>query len=72
MCGMTVDPAKTTHHAEHAGHAYNFCSAGCRSKFVANPDAYLSDKPKPEPMATPGAMWTCPMHPQIRQEGPGT
>ena len=72
VCGMTVDPAKTTHHAEHAGHAYHFCSAGCRSKFVANPDAYLSDKPKPEPMATPGAMWTCPMHPQIRQEGPGT
>jgi Cu+-exporting ATPase len=72
VCGMTVDPAKTAHHAEHAGNAYHFCSAGCRTKFVANPDAYLGDKPKPEPMATPGAIWTCPMHPQIRQEGPGT
>ncbi|WP_288044477.1 heavy metal translocating P-type ATPase [Sphingomonas sp.] len=72
VCGMTVDPAKTAHHAEHAGHAYHFCSAGCRTKFIANPDAYLSDKPRPEPMATPGAMWTCPMHPEIRQEGPGT
>lgn len=72
VCGMTVDPAKTAHHAEHAGHAYHFCSAGCRTKFGANPDAYLGDKPKPEPMATPGAIWTCPMHPQIRQEGPGT
>jgi P-type Cu+ transporter len=72
VCGMTVDPAKTAHHAEHAGHAYHFCSAGCRTKFVGNPDAYLGDKPKPEPMAAPGAIWTCPMHPEIRQEGPGT
>ena len=72
VCGMTVDPATTAHHAEHAGHAYHFCSAGCRTRFVADPDAYIGDKPKPEPMATPGAIWTCPMHPQIRQEGPGT
>ncbi|TPG51737.1 heavy metal translocating P-type ATPase [Sphingomonas glacialis] len=72
MCGMTVDPAKTAHHAEHADQTYHFCSAGCRTKFVANPDAYLGDKQKPEPTATPGAIWTCPMHPQIRQEGPGT
>ena len=72
VCGMTVDPEKTTHHAEHAGHAYHFCSARCRTKFVADPDAYVSAKPRPAPMATPGAMWTCPMHPEIRQEGPGT
>nr|WP_188659490.1 heavy metal translocating P-type ATPase [Sphingomonas metalli] len=72
VCGITVDPATTPHHAEYAGNSYHFCSAGCRSKFIGNPDAYLSDKPRPEPMATPGAMWTCPMHPQIRQEGPGT
>ena len=72
VCGTTVDPAKTAHHAEHAGHTYHFCSAGCRSKSVTNPDAYLGDKLKFAPMATPGAMWTCPMHPQIRQEGPGT
>ncbi|MGR6330840.1 heavy metal translocating P-type ATPase [Sphingomonas sp. XXL09] len=72
VCGMTVDPATTAHHAEHAGTEYHFCSAGCRTKFVANPGAYVGDKPKPEPMATPGAIWTCPMHPQVRQEGPGT
>src|SRR5690606_4152080 len=41
-------------------------------KFLADPERYLSDAPRPEPEATPGAMWTCPMHPQIRQEGPGT
>ncbi|MES2290931.1 MAG: heavy metal translocating P-type ATPase [Pseudomonadota bacterium] len=72
VCGMKVDAATTAHHAEHAGREYHFCSAGCRIKFVANPDVYLGDKPKPEPMATPGAIWTCPMHPQVRHEGPGT
>lgn len=70
VCGMSVDPAKTQHHAEHAGHQYHFCSAGCRTKFVADADAYLG--PRPEPKATPGAIWVCPMHPQVRQEGPGT
>nr|WP_263854076.1 heavy metal translocating P-type ATPase [Sphingomonas parva] len=69
---MDVDPATTAHHATHAGHEYHFCSAGCRTKFVGNPDAYLGNEPRPEPQATPGAMWTCPMHPEIRQEGPGT
>ena len=71
VCGMTIDPAKTAHHADHGGHTYHFCSAGCRAKFVASPGAYLGGS-KAEPKATPGAMWTCPMHPQIRQEGPGT
>jgi Cu+-exporting ATPase len=46
VCGMTVDPVKSPHHAEHAGHSYHFCSAGCRSKFIAAPDDYLGDKPK--------------------------
>ena len=72
VCGMTVDASTTAHHAEHAGHAYHFCSAGCRTKFIAAPEQYLKEKPKAEPKATPGAIWTCPMHPQIRQEGPGT
>jgi Cu+-exporting ATPase len=72
VCGMTVDPEKTAHYAEHAGHDYHFCSAGCRTKFVADPEAYLGAKPKAEPLATPGAMWTCPMHAEIRREGPGT
>jgi len=72
VCGMTVDPAKTAHHAGHDGEEFHFCSAGCRTKFLADPERYLSDAPRPEPEATPGAMWTCPMHPQIRQEGPGT
>ncbi|PKP94976.1 MAG: copper-translocating P-type ATPase [Alphaproteobacteria bacterium HGW-Alphaproteobacteria-16] len=72
VCGMTVDPLRTAHHAAHDGDDYHFCSAGCRTKFVADPDKYLSNAPRAEPQATPGAMWTCPMHPEIRQEGPGT
>jgi Cu+-exporting ATPase len=71
VCGMTVDPETTPHHASHEGRDYHFCSAGCRTKFIADPEAYLGGE-RPEPKATPGAIWTCPMHPQIRQEGPGT
>ncbi|MEZ0470050.1 heavy metal translocating P-type ATPase [Luteimonas salinilitoris] len=70
VCGMQVDPATSPHHAEHGGEDYRFCSARCREKFVADPDKHLSPF-EPEP-AVPGAIYTCPMHPEIRQEGPGT
>ncbi len=72
VCGMSVDPAKTLHHGTHGGSDYYFCSAGCLAKFTANPAKYLSDAPRTEPVAAPDAMWTCPMHPEIRQQGPGT
>ena len=72
VCGMTVDPATTPHHAEYEKRDYHFCGAGCRAKFMAHPQAYLGGAPRPEPKAAPGAMWTCPMHPEIRREGPGT
>lgn len=72
VCGMTVDPATTEHHAWHDGAEFHFCSAGCRTKFLADPERYLGETPHPKPAATPGAIWTCPMHPQIRREGPGT
>ncbi|MGG5822918.1 heavy metal translocating P-type ATPase [Falsiroseomonas sp. HW251] len=73
VCGMTVDPAKTAHHAEHAGATYHFCSGGCRAKFVADPARYLDPKPPRTAEAVPaGTIWTCPMHPQIRQDRPGS
>ena len=72
VCGMTVDPTNTTQHASHGGVDYHFCSAGCSTKFVANPASYLGSEPRPEPEAAPGAIWTCPMHPEIRQVGAGT
>ncbi|NDG49539.1 MAG: YHS domain-containing protein, partial [Rhodospirillales bacterium] len=73
VCGMTVDPAKTAHHAEHAGHAYHFCSAGCRTKFIAEPGKYLQERTalRADAVAS-GTIYTCPMHPQIRQPGPGS
>ncbi len=71
VCGMDVDPATTQHHAEHDGHAYHFCSNGCRTKFVADPVRYLAPA-APAEAAPEGTIYTCPMHPEIRQEGPGS
>ena len=72
VCGMSVDPHTTKHRAEHNGELYYFCSAGCRAKFEADPVKYLSpDKARAEPVPE-GATYTCPMHPEIRQKGPGT
>ena len=71
VCGMTVDPATTAHQAEHGGERYHFCSAGCRAKFIADPERYLG--PPAPPVAVPeGTIWTCPMHPEIRQDHPGS
>ena len=70
VCGMTVDPATARHHSEHQGHTWHFCSARCREKFEADPEQYLGEKKEPE-AAIPGAIYTCPMHPEVRQEGPG-
>ncbi|MFZ1431574.1 MAG: heavy metal translocating P-type ATPase, partial [Geminicoccaceae bacterium] len=67
---MTVDPATSKHHADHAGTTYHFCSAGCRTKFAADPERYLRPAPAAAP-APPGAVYTCPMHPEIRQDHPG-
>ena len=73
VCGMSVDPATTTHHATHHDTDYHFCSAKCRERFIAEPEKYLAPDPKPTQSAAPaGTLYTCPMHPQIRQEGPGT
>ena len=70
VCGMTVDPQTTAHHAEHAGHDYYFCSARCREKFMADPAACLGER-EPAPPAPAGTIYTCPMHPEVRQIGPG-
>jgi Cu+-exporting ATPase len=88
VCGMSVDPATAKHTAEHGGATYYFCSAGCRGKFVAEPERFLAEpvhapagaahnhahgvRASPSPALTPpGAVYTCPMHPQIRQDHPG-
>src|ERR1019366_4903566 len=69
VCGMTVNPHAGKPLADYQGHTYYFCCAGCRTKFVADPQKYLGAR-EPEPVVA-GAIYTCPMHPQIRQVGPG-
>ncbi|WP_256460583.1 heavy metal translocating P-type ATPase [Bradyrhizobium ontarionense] len=71
VCGMSVDLATSKHRFDHQGHTFHFCSAGCRTKFAADPAKYLEKREPPPEMPT-GTIYTCPMHPEIRQEGPGT
>lgn len=73
VCGMSVDPTTAEHHADHNGKTYYFCSETCRAKFEANPAAYLAEAlvPSTPPPAAESTIYTCPMHPQIRQPGPG-
>jgi len=72
VCGMKVDPHTAKHRASHEGRPYYFCSAGCKTKFEANPGQYLAkEAAKPAP-AKSGAIYTCPMHPEVRQVGPGS
>lgn len=72
VCGMTVDPATSKHHHTHHGETFHFCSAGCRTKFAADPAKYLVREKAPEPEMPAGTIYTCPMHPEIRQVGPGS
>ncbi|MDB4955593.1 MAG: copper-translocating P-type ATPase [Myxococcales bacterium] len=74
VCGMTVTPGKANGgSATHDGHEYWFCNPKCREKFVADPTKYVT--PKLEPVLGPSdddVVYTCPMHPEVRQLGPGT
>ncbi len=70
VCGMDV-PASSPHRAEHQGSTYRFCSARCKAKFVADPSRYLAPAPAVSHLTPSGTRYTCPMHPQIVQDGPG-
>jgi len=72
VCGMQVRE-DAPHRWAHAGQEYRFCCAGCLAKFRADPDRYLRAHPAPGPAPEPvhGALYTCPMHPQIVRDGPG-
>ncbi|HEY7709698.1 MAG TPA: heavy metal-binding domain-containing protein, partial [Candidatus Entotheonella sp.] len=69
VCGMQVDPEKAEHRTTHEGVAYAFCSRGCRARFVQDPDAYL--RPQTPAQGVAAGVYTCPMHPEVEQEGPG-
>ncbi|HEX4173275.1 MAG TPA: heavy metal-binding domain-containing protein, partial [Acetobacteraceae bacterium] len=69
VCGMSVDPSTSNPRMEHAGAMFHFCSAGCRGKFAAEPGRYLAVRERrPD---DPDGTYTCPMHPEVRQTGPG-
>jgi len=71
VCGMDVS-SESEHHHEHGGKTYHFCSQNCHDKFVADPQAFLNkDTPATEPVDE-DAIYTCPMHPEIEQQGPGS
>lgn len=71
VCGMSVDRGTAKHLHRHEGGLHYFCSSRCKEKFIATPNEYLGDRPQPEPMPE-GTIYTCPMHPEIEQVGPGT
>ncbi|MEI9994999.1 MAG: heavy metal translocating P-type ATPase [Rhizomicrobium sp.] len=74
VCGMTVDPATAKHSVVWNGETHYFCSAACRAKFEAAPDVYVRKTPAAAHASSPAAseaIYTCPMHPQIRHKGPG-
>ncbi|MEQ1695965.1 MAG: heavy metal translocating P-type ATPase [Hyphomicrobiaceae bacterium] len=72
VCGMTVDPHTAKHRHTHEGRPYYFCSGTCREKFIADPAKYQRTDTKAVAPAPEGTIYTCPMHPQIRQPGPGS
>ncbi|MDI6025755.1 heavy metal translocating P-type ATPase [Corticibacterium sp. UT-5YL-CI-8] len=71
VCGMTVARASAKHFLRHEGEKFYFCSAGCKDKFEAEPARYLGGRPAPEPMPK-GTQYTCPMHPEVVRDKPGS
>ncbi len=71
VCGMKVNRANAKHFARHEGQGFYFCSPSCKAKFEAEPAKYLGDRPAPAPMPK-GTQYTCPMHPEIVRDKPGS
>jgi Cu+-exporting ATPase len=72
VCGMSVDVETAAHVSEHEGETFYFCSAKCREKFDARPEIFLDPDLKAAQPAREDVIYTCPMHPQIEQVGPGS
>src|SRR5678816_2063404 len=77
VCGMQVDPATAKWTSEYEGGTYYFCGKGCKAKFDAEPQRFLTGgesataDPRPPSPPAAGTQWTCPMHPEIVRDGPG-
>ncbi len=72
VCGMSVDVETAKHVSEHEGETYYFCSAKCREKFDTRPEIFLDPALKAAPPEREDVIYTCPMHPEIEQVGPGS
>jgi Cu+-exporting ATPase len=72
VCGMSVDVETAKHVSEHAGETFYFCSAKCREKFDTRPEIFLNPALKASPPEREDVIYTCPMHPEIEQIGPGS
>ncbi|NNM79459.1 MAG: heavy metal translocating P-type ATPase [Gallionella sp.] len=70
VCKMKVSVSEDTPYVDYAGERHYFCSRHCREKFQANPAAYLT--PQAVPVERPGAIYTCPMHPEVVRDVPGS
>lgn len=71
ICGMKVDPEKSKYHFDHEGKQYSFCSKHCLEKFKSNPTRYLQKEAK-NPTQQIATEYTCPMHPEVIQDHPGS
>lgn len=72
VCGMTVTKSKAAGRVEYEGKDYYFCATSCAAKFKADPEKYLNPKPMKAAARASGGKYTCPMHPEIVQDGPGS
>ncbi|PYR33586.1 MAG: hypothetical protein DMF93_25015, partial [Acidobacteria bacterium] len=71
VCGMTIEEADAVGTLDHKGVPYYFCAPQCLERFAEDPDAFLSPRDEAPASTPPGTLYTCPMDPQIVQEGPG-
>ena len=71
VCGMTIDPADAVGQFDYKGHTYYFCAESCLEQFRENPEQFLNPETRPAAPVDLEAEYTCPMHPEIRQKGPG-
>ena len=72
VCGMRVDPATARHRTEHQRKQFFFCGPRCLERFTAEPERFVDGGKPPAPVASGKTQWTCPMHPQIVRDGPGS
>jgi Cu+-exporting ATPase len=70
VCGMEVDLKSAKHTLQYDGQTYGFCCEHCLHKFQADPKRFLEEK-SPEPSSKSQGRYTCPMHPEVRQDKPG-